>query len=126
MNTFLLCANDKLLRLCFKEQGDNASSAPNRFINEVKTNKYLIKYAEYRRRGSRNISARFLEKIAYTFFLLPSRPSVTQYSVIRFPSPLPASSPQLTAMRAKPWLCIDYVLHVGHRGTNMGQTLLAL
>lgn len=56
----------KFVHLCFKEQGDNASSALSRFTNEVKTNKYLIMYVEYHKRGSRNFSTRFLERIAYT------------------------------------------------------------
>lgn len=55
----------KFVHLCFKEEEDDASSAPKRFINEIKTNKYLIKYVEYCERGSRNFSTRFLERISY-------------------------------------------------------------
>lgn len=91
MNTFLFCASYKQVSAFVLQRTGrrkDAGSAPSRLRSEVKTNKYLIQYVEDYRRGSKNLSAKFLERMAYTFLLLPSHPSVTQYSVIRFLSPL--------------------------------------
>lgn len=69
----------KFLCLCFREQGDRRIPAlPNRFGSEVKTNKYLIRCVECHRRGTKYFIAEFLERIAYTFFLLLYHPGIIQ------------------------------------------------
>lgn len=70
----------------------DTSSASNRFGSEAKANQYLICCVECHRRATKYLSAKFLGRIAYTFFPLPYHPSIIQYSVIKFLSLLLSTS----------------------------------